>query len=212
MKNQITLWVAGVFIMGIMAATATAQDWSIQADYTESCSCNPACPCLFGSPSTRGYCEGNNLIEIKKGHYKDVTLDGISVVTAFSLGKWLRLYVSENATEAQAKAVLDLLKLDRTFGMIYGGGSKILSREKAPVFVEKTSTTVKFSVPASVVEIEMMIGWEGNPIKIQNLPAPFMTDHTQYKSVTLTHKSQGKEFSHTGTNGLTSRIHASGEL
>jgi hypothetical protein len=57
MKNQITTWVLFFFIMGIMAASVSAQDWAINADYTESCSCNPACPCLFGSPSTLGYCE-----------------------------------------------------------------------------------------------------------------------------------------------------------
>lgn len=212
MKNQFTIWVIGFFVVGIMAASVAAQDWAIKADYTESCSCNPACPCLFGSPSTLGYCEGNNLIEIKEGHYGDVDLGGISVVTAFSLGKWLKVYVSEKATDEQAKAVLDLLKLKETFGIIYSGGSKILSQEKAPVSIERTSTSVKFSVPASLVEIEMMKGWKGKAIKIQNLPVPFMNDHTQYKSVSLSHKSEGKEFKHSGTNGLTSKIEASGEI
>ncbi|NIR48394.1 DUF1326 domain-containing protein [candidate division KSB1 bacterium] len=212
MKDQITIWVLVFFIMGVMAASVVAQDWAIKADYTESCSCNPACPCLFGSPSTLGYCEGNNLIEIKEGHYGDVRLDGISVVTAFSLGKWLKLYVSENATDEQAKAAVELLKLEQTFGFIYSGQSEILSQEKAPVSIEKTSTNVKFSVPASMVEIEMMKGWEGKPIKIQNLAVPFMRDHTQYKSVTTSHKSKDKEFKHSGTNGLTARIEASGKI
>ena len=212
MKHHITVWVLGLFFMGITAATVQAQDWAIKADYTESCSCNPTCPCLFGSPSTRGYCEGNNLIEITEGHYGDVDLDGVSVVTAFSLGKWLKVYVGENASVEQAKAVMKLLKLEQTFGIIYSGGSKILSEERVPISVNKTETKVTFSVPASKVEIEKMEGWNGNPIKIQNLPVPFMEDHTQYKAVTLTHKSKGKEFKHTGTNGLTSKIDASGTL
>lgn len=212
MRNQITIWVLVFFIMGIMAAPVAAQDWAIKADYTESCSCNPACPCVFGSPSTLGYCEGNNLIEIKEGHYGDVNLDGISLVTAFSLGKWLKLYVSENASDEQTKAAMELLKLEQTFGGMYSGESEILSQEKVPVSIEKTATNVKFSVPASMVEIEMMKGWEGKPIKIQNLAIPWMRDYTQYKSVTTSHKSEDKEFKHSGTNGLTARIEASGKI
>jgi hypothetical protein len=212
MKNQIRIWLLAFCILGIMTAPVAAQDWGIKADYTESCSCNPACPCVFGSPSTLGYCEGNNLIEIKEGHYGDVRLDGISVVTAFSLGKWLKIYVSEDATDEQAKAVVDLLKLEQTFGLIYSGKVKILSTQKAPVSIEKTSTNVKFSVPTSMVEIEMMKGRGGKPIKIQNLAVPFMNDHTQYKSVIVRHKSEGKEFKHSGTNGLTANIEVSGKI
>jgi hypothetical protein len=197
--------------MGIMAASVGAQDWAINADYTESCSCKPACPCLFGSPSTFGYCEGGNLIEIKEGHYGGVSLDGITVVTAFSLGKWLKVYVNENATDEQVNAAIELLKLEPTFGFIYSGKSEILSVQKAPVSIEKTSTKVKFSVPASMVEIEMMKGRDGKPIKIQNLSLPFMNDHTQYKSIVVSHKSDDKAFSHSGSNGLTANIKASSE-
>ena len=209
MKNRIAILMMVFFTTGIMATNVAALDWAIKADYTESCSCNPACPCLFGSPSTHGYCRGNNLIEIKEGHYGDVRLDGISVVTAFDLGKWLKIYISDNATDEQAKASLELLKLEQTFGIIYSGKSEILSQEKVPISIEKTSTKVKFSVPASMVEIEMMKGWGGKPIKIQNLPVPFMNDHTQYKSISNSHKSKDKEFKYSGTNGLTAKINVS---
>jgi len=209
MENRITILMIVFCTIGIMATSAAAQDWAIKADYTESCSCNPACPCYFGSPSTHGYCEGNNLIEIKEGHYGGVRLDGISVVTAFSLGKWLKIYINENATDEQAKALLELLKLEQTFGRIYSGKSEILSQEKAPISIEKTSAKVKFSVPASMVKIEMMKGRDGKPIKIQNLSQPWMDDHTQYKSISVTHKSEDKEFKHSGTNGLTASINVS---
>lgn len=209
MENRITLLMIVFFTIGIMATSVAAEDWEIKADYTESCSCNPTCPCVFGSPPTHDYCEGNNLIEIKEGHYGGVHLDGISVVTAFSLGKWLKLYINENATDEQAKALLELLKLEQTFGLLYSGKSEILSQEKAPISIEKTSTKVKFSVPASMVEIEMMKGRGGKPVKIQNLSLPFMVDHTQYKSISVSHKSEDKEFKHSGTNGLTASINAS---
>jgi hypothetical protein len=197
--------------IGIMASSVWAQDWAIKADYTETCSCNPACPCLFGSPSTHGYCRGNNLIEIRESYYGDVRLDGVSMITAFSLGKWLKIYIDEKASDEQAKALVELVKLDQTFGFIYAGNSKILSIEKAPLSIEKTATKVKFSVPTSMAEIEMMKGRGGKPIKILNLPVPYIDDHTQYKSITMSHKSEDKEFKHSGTNALTSFINVSGK-
>lgn len=202
-----SLLVLGVIIA--LVASAVAGDWAIKANYTESCSCNPTCPCVFGSPSTLGYCEGNNLIEMKEAHYGDVSLDGISVVMAFSLGKWVKIYVSDEATDEQAKAAVELIKLEPTFGMLFSGKTEILSTEKAPISVEKTSTKVKFSVPVSMVELEIMKGQDGKPIKIQNLPMAFMNDHTQYKAIVTSHKSEDKNFKHSGTNGLTSRLEAS---
>ena len=55
-------------------------EWSIKADYTDSCCCQPSCPCLFGSAPTLDHCEGITLVEIKNGHYRDVRLDGIHPV------------------------------------------------------------------------------------------------------------------------------------
>ena len=205
----LTMILSAIAIAGIISTSAAAPDWAINAQYTETCSCNVACPCVFGSPATHPYCNGNNLIQITKGHYGDVNLDGISVVTAFSLGKWLKIYIDENATDEQAEAVLKLLKQEQTFGFIYAGKSKILSQEKAAITVEKTPTLVKFSVPNSSVEIELMKGRDGKAIKIQNLPVPFLNDYTQYKSVNNSHKSEDKEFKYSGTNGLTSTIDVS---
>ena len=209
MKKQFTTLMIILCITGLTTPSYAAQYWAIKADYTETCSCNPACPCLFGSPATHGHCEGNNLIEIRKGHYGGVKLDGISAVTAFSLGKWLKIYVDEKATDEQVQALVELLKLEQTFGIIYSGKTEMLSKEKAPISVEKTAARVKFSVADSMVEIERMEGKDGKPIKIQNLPVPFMNDHTQYKSITNTHKSEDKAFKHSGTNGLTASIDAS---
>ena len=56
-----------------------------------------------------------------------------------------------------------------------------------------------------------MEGKGGKPIKIQNLPVPFINDHTQYKAVITSHKSKDKKFKHSGTNGLTSKINVSSQ-
>ena len=68
---------------------------------------------------------------------------------------------------------------------------------------------VEFSVPASTVEIEMMEDLDGKPIKVDNLPLPFLGDYTQYKSISNIHQSDEHKFSHSGTNGVVSRLAAS---
>ncbi len=205
MQKQFTIWLLALGLMVAMAASAGAQEWAIKGDVAESCSCNPACPCLFGSAPTQGYCDANGLFEIKEGHYGEVNLDGISVVYTGRLGKWMKYYLSEDATDEQVKAVAPLIKA------LYGfsDDTEVLASEKVPVSVKRTSTKVMFSVPGSKVEIEMMEGRDGKPIKIENLPAPFAIGYTQYKSITNSHDSKDKKFSYKDTNGFTAKVDAS---
>ena len=202
MKNQITIYMLILGLIAAMVPFATAQQWAIRADYAESCSCKLTCPCHFASSPTLGHCEVNGLLEIRDGHYGDVSLNAISVVFAARPGEWAKYYISEDATDEQVKAVEPLMaELFKFFA-----DTKVLSTEKVPVSVERTATRVKFSVPASTVEIEMMKGRDGKPIKIENLPAPYLVDYTQYKSITNSHDSKDKKFSYSGTNGLISKV------
>ena len=45
---------------------------------------------------------------------------------------------------------------------------------------------------------------------VSGLPSNAFHDYVQYESVTHTHKGQDREWSHSGTNGFTSRMVASG--
>ncbi len=72
---------------------------------------------------------------------------------------------------------------------------------------------MKISTPNTTAEIEIMKGKNGKPIKIENLPspgfpAPPLLDHTPYRSVTLKHDAEDKQFEYSGTNGFTARIEA----
>jgi hypothetical protein len=206
MKRQSSIWLLGFgLLIGISLPTvAHAQDWAIKADYTESCSCNPACPCIFGSPSTLGFCKGNGLVEIKEGHYGDTRLDGLAVAVTFRMGEWEKYYVSDKATDAQVAAAGKLME-----AFYKSPNSKVLSIEKTPITIERKEGRIMFSTPVSKVEIEVMKGRGGKPIKIENLSD--FPDYVQYKSITNSYKSDKKdmEFSYSGTNGLTSKMEAS---
>ncbi len=200
-------------VVGLIAGATTfsvAEDWAAKASFTDACSCNPSCPCVYGSPPTQGFCEGNGLVEVNKGHYGDVNLDGVSAVVTYHMGAdgtWTKYYVSDKASDQQVKAMSKLIPA--AFGFL--GGAKVLAVEKAPLSVKRTESRVNFSVPASTVELEMVKGADGKPITVQNLPAqgfpgPHMIDYTLYKTVELTHNGSEGGFNHSGTSGNTSRI------
>ena len=199
---------------GFVATPSYAEaenDWFIKAQFTGSCSCNALCPCLFGSPPTHDFCQGSHLLEIKKGLYGGITLDGLAIVGTSDRPDWLKLYIDESASDAQMDALLKLLELDETLGSIYAGKIPIVSQERAKISVDRTSDKVKFSVPASTVEIELMKGLGGKPIKVENLPHSFTYGLTAYKSISNTHQSNEHKFSHSGTNGWVSWLAASSD-
>ena len=74
--------------------------------------------------------------------------------------------------------------------------------------MELTESRVKFSGPESSVEMDVLRGFGGKPVKVLNLPSPAFQDYTQYKSVSHKHSSDKATWSHTGTNGFTSKMEA----
>jgi hypothetical protein len=183
--------------------------WSVKADYTDTCNCQPTCPCLFGSAPTLGHCEGITLVEIESGHYGDVRLDGVKVLAVYRGGDWIKFYVTDEADKAQTEAAVKLLPTFEDFFAI----ENVLEVKNVPISVERSAERMKISTPNTTAEIEIMKGKNGKPIKIENLPspdfpAPPLLDHTQYRSVILKHEAEDKQFEYSGTNGFTARIEA----
>ena len=83
--------------------------------------------------------------------------------------------------------------------------------EKTKISVERTADRVKFSVPSSTVEVEMMKGFDGKPIKVQNLPLPMSQDYTLYKSISNIHHGNEQSFNHSGTSASVSRLSATSD-
>jgi len=57
--------------------------WHIEGQYVEFCSCDHGCPCEAMAPPTYGHCEGMVGMQIDKGHWGDVNLDGVLIVASF---------------------------------------------------------------------------------------------------------------------------------
>lgn len=174
--------------------------WSVVADVAECCSCAIPCPCNFGRPTDKR-CEGNRLIQIREGFVGDAGLAGTDFLVTFEMGEWARIYVSDALADAQHAA------FERILPLAFSGFHKLLrSTERVRLEVTRDADAVKFSTPASRVEMTRLAGLDGQPIRISGLPSPVFHDYVQYESVVHTHRSDGADWSHSGTNGFTSRM------
>lgn len=58
-------------------------DWRLEGPYMKNCNCDPGCPCDFNAEPTHHECTGMAAMLVEKGHFDDVSLDGI---------KWAFIY------------------------------------------------------------------------------------------------------------------------
>ena len=94
-------------------------NWQITGEWFDNCSCAVACPCTFAQAPDNGVCESVLFWHIRRGHYGDINLDGLSFVR---VGKWegdlwagkakgtAGIFIDERADERQAEV------LPRIFG------------------------------------------------------------------------------------------------
>jgi hypothetical protein len=202
--SRMRMLLAAVAI-GLLAFSAPPRaaepNWHITATVAESCSCTISCPCNFGGEPNRNPCEGNRLISIDSGHYDDVDLKGVAFLVTFTMRTWSKIYVSDRVTDRQMAAVEALMPI--AFAGFHRG---MLSFTRAPITMSITASKVTFSGPESAVEMDVMKGAGGKPVKILNLPNPAYQDYTQFKSVSHTHTSATHSWKHAGTNGFTSTM------
>src|SRR5436190_10926072 len=130
---------------GKMAAPA----WSISGQYCENCSCEFICPCIVGQMAARpskGSCNFAMAMQIERGNYGDVPLDGISFVvlgyTPEEMGKgnWsVGLVVDERATAEQREAVTAIASgaAGGPMAPLSGLIGKFLGVERAPIRLDR---------------------------------------------------------------------------
>ncbi len=55
----------------------TSADWRLEGEWLKNCNCAFGCPCDFNARPTNGECKGLLAMRIVKGHFNDVSLDGL---------------------------------------------------------------------------------------------------------------------------------------
>lgn len=196
-----------MLIIGLCAGaciTASAEKWSVEVSYLDTCSCNVICPCLFGSDPTNRECLGQGFIRVTKGHYGDVDLKGVTLHHAYKMGTWERYIVGNRATQEQMDAMKKILEAAFVLP-----GSKIVSFTKGQVQFKRDGNKITLKAKNSSAELDAVLGSDGKPMRIAN--HPMFQNYQQFKAVSSTHKSEHGEFNNTGTNGFMAVRSASGE-
>lgn len=140
-------------------------DWKIRGPEVATCNCNWGCPCQFNSLPTHGDCRAAVAMRIDKGHFGDVSLDGVIWAGMFAWpaaihegnGETLAI-IDERASEAQRDAVLQILSGDTsepgaTFFNVFAA---TIVKAHDPVFtpiefeVDMDNWTGRFSIPGYV--------------------------------------------------------------
>src|ERR1044072_7396280 len=100
----LTLLGAGA-VSAINHPRATGEHWKLSGNLSEACSCRVPCGCNFGAgPSPHDFCWTIFALEIKKGRYGKVKLDGMHLVAAHG-DRSVVWYIDRGATPQQFAAL-----------------------------------------------------------------------------------------------------------
>src|SRR5215212_7133597 len=160
------LFVLSIALLTAAPPHAAEPNWHLTATVAESCSCTVSCPCNFGGDPTKMPCHGNRMISINAGHFEDVDLAGVQFLVTFSMREWSKIYVTDKVSDKQMVAVEKLLPI--AFAGFQRG---MLSFTKAPITMNVTESRVTFSGPESSVEMDVLKGFGGKPVRVMNLPS-----------------------------------------
>jgi hypothetical protein len=138
--------------------------WKIDAYYIDSCNCDWGCPCQFLARPTHGDCDGLGGIQIKKGNYGEVKLDGLGAALILSYpgavheghGK-ASYYIDERASEDQFQALGKILTGAAGGGpfTIYASTCETFQQpRRARITVELNGLKSRFQI-ADIVEVQL---------------------------------------------------------
>ena len=122
---------------------------------------------------------------------------GIDVV-----GEYPRSKDIDDSLDGAQRETLDTL-LPLAFAFFVDGA---LSIERVPLSVNRTDDLITITTPASQVEMKPLAGLDGARIRVSGLPSNSFHDYVQYESVRHVHNGPNHQWSHSGTNGFTSRM------
>ena len=93
--------------------------WYIEGVEVTNCNCDYACPCQFESlRPTHGDCRGFAAVRIDKGHFGDVTLDGLSAALLYG---WPGpIYKGDGECQAVIDEKADAKQRDALAAIMYG--------------------------------------------------------------------------------------------
>jgi hypothetical protein len=135
-------------------------EWSMQGTELINCNCDWGCPCQFNLTPSKGNCRGFGVVQIDKGKFGDLPLDGLRWAvllewpSAIHLGNGrLQTIIDERANPKQCQAIEAVSHGKET--------------EPGTVVWQVFSTTMKEFLPTLLKPIELSIDYAGRLAQVK---------------------------------------------
>jgi hypothetical protein len=156
-------------------------EWTLKADYIETCNCDYGCPCNFTGFPSNGFCSALVGYHIREGNYGRLKLDNLDVVDAYSWPKAIhegngthQIFITNKISEQEQKdAIINIFS-----GKAKGNGHFALF---AP--------TIKYQLDPKYVDIHMNVDGRKSSftvpgvidVKLENFVNPVTGDEQDTK-------------------------------
>ena len=178
-----------------------AEAWSMVGQYFEACNCNVACPCVFLSDPTEGFCTVMLAYHIERGNSGTHSLDGMNFALAvFCRGnmlsnKWeAAVYLDRRANESQRKALETIVsgQAGGVFAALAPFITKVHGVRSVPIEFHVDGAVRSMKIPdIAEVRVRSLPGPEGKDVKVLNPPFGVGRDLTVAKSEKLALNDHG---------------------
>jgi len=175
-------------------------DWRLQGLNVSACNCAWGCPCQFMSLPTNGHCHASVGIQIDRGHFGKVQLDGLAIGGVFAWPEAIHLgngeaqpVVDVRASPEQREALLKIMSGQETEpgATIFNVFASTLVKVHDPVFARISIKADKAACMATVA-IDGIVDFNVEPIKNPitgepmrvsvTMPGGFEYDEAQFAS------------------------------
>lgn len=167
-------------------------EWRMAGTYFKSCNCDPGCPCDFMSEPTHHECEGILGMQVDRGNFDGVSLDGVKWAVAYH---WpgplhegngtVKPYFDQSTTEEQLNAL-----------------GQILTGQAGGTWFEVVASIVTEVKEAAIVPIDLEFSGRTGTVKIgdtvENRFAPIKNPVTDEEERVLIRIPGGMEYSGEG--------------
>ena len=154
-------------------------DWRLAGEWVKNCNCAFGCPCDFNARPTYGNCLGLVGMHITKGHFGNVSLDGVKFVTTVDFpgplhegNGTVQPIIDERATPTQREALFCILSGQNSAeGTWFHIISLIVTKMLDPIFAP---IHFEFDLPGRRAKISIpgVLDTENEPIKNPMTGAP----------------------------------------
>lgn len=180
--------VAVVAAVGGDTARAAGDHWEIAGNLSEACTCAVPCTCNFGEkPSPHHYCWTVISLQIEKGHYGAVKLDGLHLAMAEGQAKMIA-YVDDGTSREQFEALKAI-------------AARVLGNQNFKGDVEKARITQEIGEHGPRVQIGGKGGFEADYILGMDHKTPVVVENNTTFNVPRSAKTKTKVFRYKDAHG-----------